>query len=232
VQRDVERLNALISKNVSKKAALSSANAAVAADARKQLEDLQMQLYQLEHEVQESMIEKDAAATRMIELEEQALQWEKKLQLWRETQEAIDPSEGAAEMAALQHDIRNLQVTQERLVREQEQLIQEMERTVEFRAPLMTKTTAQRKVTGETGKFQARRMLEDLAKRARQLHTENAQLSDAMISMQAEIQSLRSQATESDAESARFDRRIAALHAEVDAQASQKQRLANDVHRL
>lgn len=211
LQRDVERLNATVSRSASKRASLSSENAAMAAQARAALEDMQVRLYQLEQEVQAALVEKDTAATRTVELEEEALQWEKKIRMWQETQAAIDPNEGAAETAALQHDVRNLQVLYSRLLRDKERLVQEMERSIDRRGAEIVRTAPKRQVQGETARFQARRLLADLAKASKQLHDENAQLEAAIAQMTAEIQAAKAQIGDSDQEGARLERRRAEM---------------------
>ena len=50
--------------------------------------------------------------------------WDKKIQLGKETQEALDPNVGAAEHRAMRKEINRMELKLGSLKREQEQLIQ------------------------------------------------------------------------------------------------------------
>eukprot|EP00727_Mastigamoeba_balamuthi_P006389 m51a1_g2370 hypothetical protein (874) ;mRNA; r:651809-654719 len=224
LMRDMERLNTLISKNVAKKSALSADNAALMSEARTQLQDLQTEMRSLEGQIDEEVADKATLSERIIELEDESQQWEKKIQLWRETQQLIDPNAGAAETVELKREVHNLETKLERLLKYKEQLIQDMETVVERRGMALVEKAIPKQVTGETARFAARRMIGDLAKQSKQLKSENLQLDEAVSAIGVEMSNVQAELTRTEQANAENDRRAAQLSKELEASAFQRQR--------
>merc|ERR1712070_329821 len=66
----------------------------------------------------------------VVEAEKQTMLLEKKIALERETQAALDPEVGAAEVRAMQREIHRMRLRYTQLQRRQEQMITEMERAI------------------------------------------------------------------------------------------------------
>ena len=66
----------------------------------------------------------------MTEAEKQVMLLEKKIALERETQAALDPEVGAAEVRAMEREIHRMRLRYAQLQRRQEQMISEMERQI------------------------------------------------------------------------------------------------------
>ena len=94
--------------------------------------------------------ERERLVGELMECERQIVLWEKRITLEVETQEALDPSVGAAELAAMGKDIARMRTRYEAVKREQERLVSEMERAIEKREiiALKSKTTPTVIVTG------------------------------------------------------------------------------------
>ena len=69
------------------------------------------------------------------------LLWERKTQLEKEIQNALDPNVGQTEIKSLQKDIHRMELRLEELRKRQEQTIQEMERAVYKRETIQLKYT-------------------------------------------------------------------------------------------
>jgi len=91
----------------------------------------------------------------IVEAERQLLLWERKMQLEKEIQEALDPEFGQSEIKELQKEIHRMELRLEDLRKRQEQTIQEMERAVHKRETIQLKYTKNddpAKKNGKAGK--------------------------------------------------------------------------------
>lgn len=75
----------------------------------------------------------------MIEAEKQILLWERKYQLEKEMQDALDPTIGQTEIVAMKKEIHRMQLQYELFRKEQEKLIKDMERHVFKRETIQLK---------------------------------------------------------------------------------------------
>merc|ERR1712070_841142 len=66
----------------------------------------------------------------VVEAEKQIMLIDKKIALERETQAALDPEVGAAEVRAMQREIHRMRLRYAQLQRRQEQMITDMERAI------------------------------------------------------------------------------------------------------
>jgi chromosome segregation ATPase len=165
LQRDLEKLNALIDNNVKKREALSASALELNLAVREQIEKGRSEAQVLEEQVEQVATEKDKIVKNMLLLEQEALQWEKKTTLWKETQSALDPTIGAAETTAIKKEIKVMSFKLSRLKRVEELLVSEMERAISKRGTAMMKLTSSKKnSTKEISRESAKKTLIDLAK--------------------------------------------------------------------
>lgn len=75
----------------------------------------------------------------MIEAEKQILLWERKYQLEKEMQDALDPTIGQTEIVAMKKEIHRMQLQYDLFKKEQEKLIKDMERHVFKRETIQLK---------------------------------------------------------------------------------------------
>jgi hypothetical protein len=71
--------------------------------------------------------------------------WEKKIQIAKETQAALDPNVGATEIREMTLEIHRMQLRYASMLKLQEKMIQEMEKSVYRRESISNKGTAQGK---------------------------------------------------------------------------------------
>jgi hypothetical protein len=95
--------------------------------------------------------EKETILQEIMEVEKQILLWEKKIQLERETQDALDPEYGQGEIKGMRKEIHRMKLRLQQLKRQQEKMCAEMERTVykhdTIRVGVGTSTKEQKNVT-------------------------------------------------------------------------------------
>jgi len=130
LQKDVSKLNVLISNNHEQEGELQNANYSLELSCIEELKDLEKESINLQASINESKNAKAKMLDEIIEEERQALLWEKKIQLDKETREALDPSVGQSEVSNMEKEIHRMEVRLETLKREQERLSTEMEKAV------------------------------------------------------------------------------------------------------
>lgn len=86
--------------------------------------------------------ERERLIGELMECERQIVLWERKITLETETQEALDPTVGAAELASMSKDIARMRTRYEAVKREQERLVTAMELAIEKREVIALKNKA------------------------------------------------------------------------------------------
>ncbi|KAG7401497.1 Coiled-coil domain-containing protein 40 [Phytophthora boehmeriae] len=130
---DTGRLNELISRQGSKHDDLLNSNHALELEFTRELRELEATSVAMEARAGTLRQEKQELLNRVIEVERQLMLWEKKIQLEKETQAALDPEVGQAEARSMEKEIHRMRLRLEALQRSQEQMLQDMEQAVHKR---------------------------------------------------------------------------------------------------
>merc|ERR1712110_1283172 len=93
----------------------------------------------LENQITQLKEQKSDILIEVIEAEKQILLWERKYQLEKEMQDALDPTIGQTEIVAMKKEIHRMQLQYELFRKEQEKLIKDMERSVFKRETIQLK---------------------------------------------------------------------------------------------
>ena len=139
---DMGRLNQLISKHSSQQAKLANENFNLETKIINQLKELENGAVTLETQITGSKEEKRDILAEIVELERQIMLWERKIQLEKETQAAIDPNVGNGVVTAMRKEIHRMKLRLGELLRYQEFLIKDMERAIHKRDTIATKGRA------------------------------------------------------------------------------------------
>ncbi|KAJ1497527.1 Coiled-coil domain-containing protein 40, partial [Coelomomyces lativittatus] len=94
----------------------------------------------LEQKVRDLKAEKEQAFLDLMDAERQIMLWEKKIQLAKETREALDPNIGAQEIKDMKMEIHRMELRLQNLQKVQEKLINEMEKGVIRRETIATRS--------------------------------------------------------------------------------------------
>lgn len=127
---DLTKLNSLISKNAKQQQELANKNYAMETEFMNKLKDLEQESKESEGDIEEMKQRKEKIFDEVVEAEKQIMLWEKKIQLERETQEALDTEYGQPEIKGMKKEIHRMKNRLTKLKRQQEKMIQEMERTI------------------------------------------------------------------------------------------------------
>lgn len=137
--KDVSKLNALISENHDKEGGLQKENFVIELGCVEELKEAEKDCISLQAMIAETKNAKLSLLDEIVEQERQAMLWEKKIQLEKETRQALDPSVGKAENENMEKEIHRMELRLEALRREQEKLSKEMVRAIEKRATIATR---------------------------------------------------------------------------------------------
>jgi len=136
---EMNKLNDGIAKNTTAETKLSHENFNIQSEFVEKLKELEKSNVKLEVDIDSLKQEKAELLQSIVEAERQFLLWERKMQLEKEIQEALDPEFGQSEIKELQKEIHRMELRLEDLRKRQEQTIQEMERAVNKRETIQLK---------------------------------------------------------------------------------------------
>ena len=139
LQKDIAKLNVLISQNQDQEGSLKDENYVLEMSCVEELKSMEAQSVQLQASVNDTKASKAQLHDEIMDTERQALLWEKKIQLDKETRAALDPSVGQAETASMEREIHRMHLRLEALRREQERLSIEMARAITKRSSIATR---------------------------------------------------------------------------------------------
>ncbi len=124
------KLSELVSKNVALQNELSNAAYNMESEFVEKLKMLEEQSLKTQGGIEALKREKQRLFDEVIEAERQIMLWEKKIQLEKETQAALDNEYGQPEIRAMKKEIHRMELRMAQLRKEQERLVLEMERTI------------------------------------------------------------------------------------------------------
>lgn len=122
------KLNDLIAKNSSLQEKISNHNFGMEQEFVEELKELEADSIKSETHFQSLKAEKQQLLDEIVEIERQAMLWEKKIQLEKETQAALDPEVGQQEARNMEKEIHRMKIRYETLLRDQERMVVEIER--------------------------------------------------------------------------------------------------------
>ncbi|KAH8063069.1 hypothetical protein JL722_2227 [Aureococcus anophagefferens] len=130
MRADVARLNDLLGRHATQQEALANETAVTEMEFQSELKELEDESLAMEKRVFDTKQAKAALLEEVVDTERQVMLWEKKIQLERETQAALDPEVGMSEIKAMEIEIHRMRLRLDGLQREQERMIVEMERGI------------------------------------------------------------------------------------------------------
>jgi chromosome segregation ATPase len=149
MHKDMGKLNELISKNADLEEKLNNSNFAMEISFVQELKEMEVDSVKMESKAKEAKLMKQNLVDEIVEAERQIMLWEKKIQLEKETQAALDPEVGQAEAQSMEKEIHRMKLRLETLQRDQERMIKEMERAITKRESIATRHRGKKHKEGE-----------------------------------------------------------------------------------
>lgn len=147
---DMQRFNTLIAQAKQQQDELASANLRLETEFKNRLVALEKECIAMENSVDVVKDEKAACIEDIKEAESQIMFLERKIQLAKETIEALDPNVGRAENTKMKQEIHRMELRYVQLKKKQEDMIKEMEDAIYRKEQIKTKGKAKIKNAGSS----------------------------------------------------------------------------------
>ena len=208
---EMSKINQLLAEHASRQQGLADDNYIMEHEFVTKLKELEEEAIKAEQQIVALKEQKEGLLLDVTEAEKQVMLLEKKIALERETQAALDPEVGAAEVRAMEREIHRMRLRYAQLQRRQEQMISEMERQIYKRDNIEAKgkVAAGKKGAPPTQAMLAKQVA-DLSSKL-QSTTHDANLTQLNVLKLQESQAVKGAEVESEAEQTRQ------LSAQVDA---------------
>jgi coiled-coil domain-containing protein 40 len=139
LQKDIQKLNAIINDNHDQEGQLQHANFILEKECIDELKALEHDCVSMQASIADVKSAKAQLLDEIMDMERQSSLWEKKIQLEKETKEALDPTIGQQETKNMEKEIRRMSLRLDALKREQERLVTEMEKAIHKRSVIATR---------------------------------------------------------------------------------------------
>lgn len=130
MHKDMARLNDLISETSKTHVDVMNENTIKQKEFQHELKDLEAESNEIEKRINDAKEAKDQIINDIIEVQRQVLTWEKKIQLEKETRNALDSSEEMKEIKGMEKEIHRMKHRLSNIDRDQESIIREMEQAI------------------------------------------------------------------------------------------------------
>lgn len=117
---EMNKLNDLYYKNTAQQTNMTNANFNIENEFKQKLKELENESIRLENSISTLKEEKADILSEIVESERQILLWERKIQLEKEMQDALDPNIGQSEIVAMKKEIHRMELRYEQLRKKQE----------------------------------------------------------------------------------------------------------------
>lgn len=193
LQTEMVKINQLLSRQSNMQNQLEEHNLELEQEFRARLKQAEMDSYQLEEKVQTLQGEREKGLSGILEAERQIMLWEKKIQLARETQAALDPNVGATEITEMTAEIHRMKLRHANLLKIQEKMISEMERSIHRRTSISNRTKVAGKVYSQVALQKA---ITDLTKKIKQTMADLQECDQDIATLNSSKESMNTQLVE------------------------------------
>jgi chromosome segregation ATPase len=186
---ELQRLNTLLSKNATSQEHLANETWWLQTDVVRRLAERQKEALQLEEKVAGIRAAKKELMEQILDAERGVMYWEKKIQIARETELALDPNVGKDEIHRMRREIYIMEQRLAHLQREQRRRVEEMQKLIDHRDVLRTKGMAvqqaalnsnQRTLTKATVSKENQRLAAELTAKKQEAQSKDQQIKDLL----------------------------------------------------
>ena len=175
-----------------------------------ELKEMERESIGLQASINEVSLDKAALLDEVLETERQALLWEKKIQLDKETREALDPTIGQLEVQTMEKEIHRMNLRYEALLREQERLSSEMERAILKRSTIALRYNMRSKEGGGANNAKQEHTQSTIKKKIASLKKEGRSLAEDCLRYDAAVEQKRAETSEMTSELERLGQEFGA----------------------
>ena len=184
----MKRINTLICKNSNNQQEIANETFGLENELIERLQERKREALQLEQRVDDIRQTKADLLSQILNAERDVMFWEKKIQIAKETELALDPNVGKDEINRMKREIYIMEQRLTNLQREQKQKVEEMQKLVDHRDVLRTKGQAiqnatksgQRGVTKATVNKDNARLVSELETKKADAQAKERQIKDCL----------------------------------------------------
>ncbi|XP_061626066.1 coiled-coil domain-containing protein 40-like isoform X4 [Phyllopteryx taeniolatus] len=189
LERDLLKLNTLLSKNAQLHYALEQENAAMETDFLHKLKEAERGSIEMEVKLEKTQAEKEKLLSSLVEAERQIMLWEKKSHLMKETRLVVE--EGHGDLQIMKDDIHRMERQLNQLIKQQEQLVRMSVAVVERRGNIiarndaLARSTKKQMTKGELNLMNdgLRRKIKETQKMVKEWDQEIKELQDSQVNL-------------------------------------------------
>jgi len=222
---EMTRLNRLIATNKELQSRLASTTFNMEKEFVAELKEMEGDSLKREHKHAKLKQDHGMIVEEILEAERQVMLWEKKIQLEKETQEALDPEVGMAEARGMEKEIHRMKLRYATLQREQERMIKEMEMAINKREAIAVRNRG-RKKTGFT-KTSMKRRVHHLAKVYRETVQNTQKCAGMLEKKRLQIAQIQEDLQAEETEQQKQDQQVQQLQQEINDALYTKQKLSD-----
>eukprot|EP00756_Hemistasia_phaeocysticola_P034682 Hpha_TRINITY_DN16537_c0_g10::TRINITY_DN16537_c0_g10_i1::g.136605::m.136605 len=226
------KLNDLLARNSSNQEGLANSNYNIEKDLVKRLQERKKEAIELEEKIHQVREAKKQIMNEILDAERNVMFWEKKIQIAKETELALDPTVGKEEINRMKREIYIMEQRLHNLRKEQRRKIEEMEKQVDHRDVLRTKGQAVQAATasGQKGKTKATlqkensRLVAELRARKAEAQKRDQQIKDCLANTERTSLEVEKAAAETE----ELKRQLADLQADINTRTLERSRALDE----
>ena len=195
----MNKLNDLIYQNNERQEKLTNDNFNIEMEFKQKLKEMENESIKLENQITQLKEQKSDILIDIIDAEKQILLWERKYQLEKEMQDALDPTIGQTEIVAMKKEIHRMQLQYELFRKEQEKLIKDMERCVFKRETIQLKylpKVEKKNAQDRSSQGKLSRQIANLKQNLKHTTEQTMQLDTAIEQRKREFENVQGEITE------------------------------------
>eukprot|EP01059_Diplonema_ambulator_P009430 TRINITY_DN19294_c0_g1_i3.p1 TRINITY_DN19294_c0_g1~~TRINITY_DN19294_c0_g1_i3.p1 ORF type:complete len:938 (+),score=464.52 TRINITY_DN19294_c0_g1_i3:134-2815(+) len=229
------KLNDLLAKNAETQGQLANDNFNIETDLVERLKQRKHEAIQLEERIHEVKEAKKAIMNDILDAERNVMFWEKKIQIAKETELALDPMVGKEEINRMKREIYIMEQRLHNLKKEQKRKVEDMEKQVDHRDVLRSKGQAVQASTnsGQRGKTKAtlqkenQRLVNELKLKKTEAQKRDQQIKECL----ANTEKTAMEAAQVSAEISNFNADLQALQKETNIKQLERAKAADEKER-
>ncbi|XP_051939190.1 coiled-coil domain-containing protein 40-like isoform X2 [Hippocampus zosterae] len=169
LQRDLLKLNTLLSKNTQLRYALEQENAVMETEFLHKLKEAERESIEMEAKLEKTQEEKEKLLSSLVEAERQIMLWEKKTHVMKETRLVVQ--EGQGDIQIMRDDVHRMERWLSLLMRQREQLLRDSISVVERRGNIIERNEVMARSTKKaTTKGELHLMNDGLRRKITEIH--------------------------------------------------------------
>jgi chromosome segregation ATPase len=225
---ETARINTLIAKNTELREKLAAQASGAEQDFVAELHAMQEQSIRNDAQIKAIRTEKDELRDSIVDLQRQIGLWERKLEVERETQKALDPSVGQASALAMEKEIHRMQLRFTALQKKQGKMLKDMETAIAKRDVIVVGNRGKKKHAGKAPtKTAVRKKCKQLKKQLTKTEKETNVRQAEIVASENELQTLEAKVSEGVVEQEKIDNELNSMQEKINDLLYQKQRSAD-----